>query len=56
MLFRSVAFGEIPNGTGDFTCTFGNLSSTSSTNNIILVRFKLTAGDTINRLEFRGII
>lgn len=46
------ALGAVATGTGSWTATFGTLSSTDSANNIILVRFKLTAGQTINSLSF----
>lgn len=36
-----------------YTCTFGTESSSASTNNLILVRFKLSAGDSITSLTFR---
>ena len=35
------------------TVTFGTESSTNSTNNFILVRFKLEDGDSISTLQFR---
>jgi hypothetical protein len=38
--------------TGSYTATFGTLSSTNATNNIIMVRFKLTAGQSITALSF----
>lgn len=37
---------------GTFTCTFGTQSSTFSTNNDIIVRFKLDAGQSITSLRF----
>lgn len=46
------ALGAVANGGGTWTCTFGTLSSTSASNNIILVRFKLTAGQSISALSF----
>lgn len=46
------ALGSVATGTGTFTATFGTLSSTSSSNNLILVRFKLTAGQSISALSF----
>ena len=39
-------------GSGSFTSTFGTLSSTNSSNNLVLVRFKLTAGQSITALSF----
>jgi hypothetical protein len=47
-----VALGSVASGTGTWTCTFGTLSSTDSANNIIMVRFKLTAGQSITALSF----
>jgi hypothetical protein len=44
--------GNATGSTGNFTCTFGTLSSTNSANNIILVRFALTAGQSITSLSF----
>lgn len=46
------ALGQVANGTGSFTATFGTLSSTNASNNLILVRFKLTAGQSISALSF----
>jgi len=46
------ALGAVASGTGSWTCTFGTLSSTAATNNLILVRFKLTAGQSISALSF----
>ena len=46
------ALGTVANGSGSFTCTFGTLSSTNSSNNLILVRIKLTAGQSISALSF----
>ena len=37
---------------GTYTCTFGTQSSTFSTNNEIIVRFKLDAGQSITSLRF----
>jgi len=37
-----------------YTCTFGGLSSSTATNNNIIVRFKLTSGQSITSLSFRG--
>ena len=39
-------------GSGTYLCTFGTKSSTNSTGNNILVRFKLTAGQSITALSF----
>jgi hypothetical protein len=44
--------GNATGSSGSFTCTFGTLSSTNSANNIILVRFALTAGQSISALSF----
>ena len=44
--------GNATGSSGSFTCTFGTLSSTNSANNIVLVRFALTAGQTISALSF----
>jgi hypothetical protein len=48
----------IPVGTaissGRYTCTFGLDSSANSTNNIVLVRLKLTTGQKVTALSFRG--
>lgn len=46
------ALGAVANGSGSWTATFGTLSSTNSANNIILVRFKLSAGQSITALSF----
>jgi hypothetical protein len=46
------ALGSVASGTGSFTATFGTLSSTNASNNLILVRFKLTAGQSISALSF----
>jgi hypothetical protein len=39
-------------GSGTFQCTFGTRSSTNSTNNDIIVRFQLNAGQSITSLSF----
>lgn len=39
-------------GGASYTCTFGTGNSSSFTNYVILVRFKLVAGDYISRLAF----
>lgn len=48
--------GTIPTGTTinnqGYTCTFGPQSSANATNNAILVRFRLDAGDKITELQF----
>lgn len=46
------ALGAVANGTGSWTCTFGTLSSTNAANNLVLVRFRLTAGQSITALSF----
>jgi hypothetical protein len=49
------ALGGVATGTGTgvgVTATFGTLSTTNATNNIIMVRFKLTAGQSITALSF----
>lgn len=47
------ALGAVASGsTGSFTCTFGTLSSTAAANNLILVRVKLTAGQSITAMSF----
>jgi hypothetical protein len=46
------ALGAVASGSGSFTCTFGTLSSTSSSNNLILVRIRLAAGQSISALSF----
>lgn len=49
------AFGSAATGnSGTFTCTFGTESSTNSSNNLILIRFKLTTGQKITGLAFKG--
>jgi len=47
------ASGTVMSGSsGSFTCTFGTQSSTNSTGNNIIIRFKLTAGQSITGLSF----
>lgn len=46
------ALGAVASGSGSFTCTFGTLSSTSSANNLILIRIRLSAGQSISALSF----
>jgi len=50
--------GTIPTGSAisnqRYTCTFGDQSSSSATYNNIIVRFKLTSGQSITALSFRG--
>lgn len=46
------ALGALASGTpGTYTCTFGTKSTTSATNNIVLVRIGLTAGQSISGLS-----
>ena len=48
------ALGSVMSGSGGtFTCVFGEESS-SNGNNIILVRFKLTSGDSITNIQFQA--
>ena len=48
------AFGTVMSGgTGTFTCVFGEESS-SNGNNKILVRFKLTSGQSISNIKFQA--
>ena len=48
------AFGTVMSGSsGTFTCVFGEESS-SNGNNKILVRFKLTSGQSISTVRFTG--
>jgi len=44
--------GVMSGGSGTFTLTFGTQSSTFSTGNAILVRFKLNSGQSITALSF----
>ena len=47
------AVGSVMNKTtGIFTCTFGQESSSNSTQNYILVRFRMVAGNAITNLSF----
>jgi len=47
------AIGAKMTGTGGtFTCTLGTESSSNDTNNRILVRFRLDAGDSITNIQF----
>jgi hypothetical protein len=47
------ADGAVMSGSnGTFTCTFGTENSSSDTNNRILVRIKLTSGQSITALSF----
>lgn len=51
------AEGAVATGSsGVFTCTFGTLSTTASSNNIVIIRFKLTAGESITALSFDSTI
>lgn len=46
------ALGVLTTGTtGSFTCTFGTKSSTSATNNIILVRIAMAAGQSLSAIR-----
>ena len=48
------AFGTVMSGgSGTFTCVFGEESS-SNGNNKILVRFKLTSGQSISNIKFQA--
>jgi hypothetical protein len=50
------ALGSVMNGNaGTYTATFGTETSTNATNNIILVRFKLTSGQSITALSFKKV-
>ena len=50
---RGSATGNVMTGaSGTFTATFGTQTSTNATGNTILVRFKLTAGQSITALRF----
>ena len=44
--------GVMDNNGGTFTCTFGTESSSNDSNNRILIRFKLTSGQSISALSF----
>jgi hypothetical protein len=44
--------GVMTKSSGTFTCTFGTESSTNDTNNRILVRWKLTSGQSITAMSF----
>ena len=44
--------GVMDNNGGTFTCTFGTESSSNDTNNRILIRWKLTAGQSITAMSF----
>jgi hypothetical protein len=48
------AFGSaMTGGSGTFTCVFGTESS-SNGNDKILVRFKLSSGDSITNIKFQA--
>jgi hypothetical protein len=44
--------GVMTGSSGTFTCTFGSESSTNDSNNRILVRLKLTSGQSITAMSF----
>ncbi len=44
--------GVMDNNGGTFTCTFGTESSSNASDNVILVRFKLTSGQSISDISF----
>jgi len=44
--------GVMDNNGGTFTCTFGTESSSNDSANRILIRFKLTSGQSISALSF----
>ena len=44
--------GVMTSNGGSFTCVFGTESSSNDTNNEILVRFKLTTGQSITSMSF----
>ena len=44
--------GVMDTNGGSFTCVFGTESSSNDTNNEILVRFKLTTGQSITSMSF----
>jgi hypothetical protein len=46
--------GVMTKSSGTFTCTFGTESSTNDSNNRILVRWKLTSGQSITAMSFSG--
>lgn len=47
------SFGGVMSGSsGTFTCVFGTESSSNDTNNRILIRFKLSSGQSITALSF----
>lgn len=49
------AFGSVASGvSGTTTITFGTETSTNSTNNLIIVRLKLTAGQSITAISIGG--
>ncbi len=50
---KIMAFGAVATGSsGTFECTFGTETSSNATNNIVMVRFKMTAGQQITALSF----
>ena len=44
--------GVMTSNGGTFTCTFGTESSSNDTNNRILIRWKLTSGQSITAMSF----
>ena len=44
--------GVMDNNGGTFTCVFGTESSSNASDNVILVRFKLTSGQSISDISF----
>ena len=42
------------NNGGTFTCVFGTESSSNDSNNRILIRWKLTSGQSITAMSFSG--
>ena len=44
--------GVMDTNGGTFTCTFGEESSSNDSNNRILVRFKLTSGQSVSDISF----
>ena len=50
------ALGTVMSGnSGTFTCTFGQATSSLSPNNLILVRLRLNAGQSVSSLQFTGV-
>ena len=44
--------GAMDNNGGTFTCVFGTESSSNDSNNRILIRWKLTSGQSITAMSF----